>query len=227
MNHRAFKDPLYASFARIGQAVSSPRRIELLELLSQGEKTVEALAMESHTPIKSTSAHLRVLRQARLVDTRRQGTYILYRLATHDVFAFLRSLQTLGAQRLAEVNQVTELYLTSRDELQPVTLEELRRLVRDAEVTVIDVRPHDEFVAGHIPGARSIPVRELKGRLAEIPKGREVIAYCRGPYCVYALDAVTVLRARGFRARRAEAGLADWRASGQRVATGAGAETAS
>jgi rhodanese-related sulfurtransferase len=221
MNHRAFKDPLYASFARIGHAVSSPKRIELLELLSQGEKTVETLADESSTPIKNTSAHLRVLRQARLVDTRRHGTYIFYRLAAHDVFEFLRSLQTLGAQRLAEVDHVTTLYLTSRDELEPVTLDELRRLVRDAEVTVLDVRPHDEYVAGHIPGARSIPVRELKRRLAEIPKGREVIAYCRGPYCVYALDAITLLRANGYRARRAEAGLPDWRASGQRVAVGA------
>src|SRR5579859_4912758 len=186
MHPREFKDPLYAQFARIGHAVSSPKRIELLDLLSQGEKTVETLADESNTPFKNTSAHLRVLRQARLVETRRHGTFISYRLATDDVFRFLRCLETLGAERLAEIDRVTQAYLTSRDTLEPVTLPELRRLMRDREITLIDVRPREEYVAGHIPGARSIPVRELKRRLAEIPKRNEVIAYCRGPYCVFA-----------------------------------------
>lgn len=217
---RALKDPLYAQFARIGQAVAHPVRIELLDLLVQGPKTVEELAQQASVPVKNTSAHLRVLRQARLVETAREGTYIRYRLADDGVIGFLRSLQALAHRRLAEVEQVAALYLTRRDELEPVTLRELRRLLRSGDVTVLDVRPASEFSAGHIPGARSIPVAELKRRLDEIPKRREVIAYCRGPYCVYALDAVAMLRRHGFRARRAAEGLADWRAAGYEVATG-------
>ena len=194
MAHRELKDPLYAQFARIGHAVASPVRIELLDLLAQGEKTVEALAEQSAAGIKNTSAHLRVLRQARLVETRREGTYVYYRLADDDVSRFLRDLQRLGRQRLAEVEQVARQYIDGRDELEPVTLGELRKLVREDAVTVIDVRPHDEYEAGHITGALSIPVAELNRRLRELPKRREVIAYCRGPYCVFSLEAVTLLR---------------------------------
>jgi rhodanese-related sulfurtransferase len=220
MSHREFKDPLYAQFARIGHAVASPKRIELLDLLSQGEKTVEQLAEQSATSVKNTSAHLRVLRQARLVDTRRDGTYVHYRLASDDVFRFIRDLQTLGRSRLAEVEQAAHAYIEGRDELEPVTLKDLRRRMRDGDVTVIDVRPAEEYHAGHIPGALSIPVAQLRRRLAEIPKGREVVAYCRGPYCVYSVEAVEVLRKHGYRARRAEEGLPDWRASGLPVAAG-------
>ncbi|HTK48396.1 MAG TPA: metalloregulator ArsR/SmtB family transcription factor [Gemmatimonadaceae bacterium] len=221
MSHRDFKDPLYAEFARIGHAVSTPKRIELLDLLAQGEKTVETLAEQSATPVKNTSAHLRVLRQARLVETRRDGTHIYYRLADDEVFRFLRGLQTLGQSRLAEVEQVTHTYLTSRDELEPVTLAELRRLMRAGDVTVIDVRPHDEYEAGHIAGALSVPVAELARRIRELPKSRDVIAYCRGPYCVYSLEAVTLLNKRGYRARRTEEGFPDWRIAGLPVARGA------
>lgn len=220
MSHREFKGALYAQFARLGHAASSPKRLELLDLLSQGEKTVEVLAEQTETPVKNTSAHLRALRQARLVETRREGTYIYYRLADESVARFLQSLQALGRSRLAEVEQITNLYLERRDQLQPVTLKEFRRLVRSGEVTVIDVRPRDEYEAGHIPGALSVPVSELPRRLKEIPKSREVIAYCRGPYCVYSLDAVTLLRKHGYRARRAEAGLPGWRTEGLEVALG-------
>jgi rhodanese-related sulfurtransferase len=220
MTHRNFKDSLYAQFARIGHAVASPKRLELLELLAQGEKSVETLAEQSATPIKNTSAHLRALRQSRLVETRRDGKHVRYRLADDDVFHFLRCLQTLGQNRLAEVETVTSLYLTSRDELEPVSLKTLRQLVRDAEVTVLDVRPREEYEAGHIPGALSIPVAELKRRIGELPKSKEVVAYCRGPYCVYSLDAVTLLRKRGYRARRADEGLPDWRAAGWAIAHG-------
>lgn len=220
MSHRDFKDALYAQFARIGHAVSSPKRLEMLDLLSQGEKTVEQLAAQSATPIKNASAHLRALRQARLVDTRRDGTYVYYRLGDEGVTRMLRSLQELGRVRLAEVEQVTSLYLDSRDELDSVTLKELRRLLRAGAVTVIDVRPRDEFEAGHIPGALSVPVPELRKRLGEIPKSREVIAYCRGPYCVYSLEAVTMLRKHGYRARRAEQGLPEWRTDGLEVVAG-------
>ena len=211
--HREFKDALYAQFARIGNALASPKRIEMLDLLAQGEKTVELLAEQTATPIKNTSAHLRVLRQARLVETRRDGTYIYYRLADDDVLRALRAFEALAHHRLADVQQVVQLYLDSNDELEPVTLKELRRLMRDGDVTVVDVRPSEEFEAGHIAGALSIPVRELKRRLREIPKSREVIAYSRGRYCVYSLEAVTLLRKNGYRARRAEEGLPDWRAA--------------
>lgn len=218
--HRDFKDTLYAQFARIGHAVASPKRIELLDLLSQGEKTVEQLTEHSATPLKNTSAHLRVLRQARLVETRRDGVYVYYRLAGDEVFRFVRDLQALGRSRLAEVEQVARLYVDGRDELEPVSMKELRRRMRDGDVTVIDVRPEEEYRAGHIPGALAIPVAHLKRRLPEIPKNRDVVAYCRGPYCVYSVEAISILRKHGYRARRASEGLPDWRASGLPVASG-------
>lgn len=221
MRHRNFKEPLYAQFARIGHAVSAPKRLELLDLLAQGEKTVETLAEQSATPVKNTSAHLRALRQARLVETRREGSHVHYRLADDEVLRFLRSLQALGRSRLAEVEQVAALYIDRRDELEPVNLAELRRLSRDGAVTVIDVRPRQEYEAGHIPGARSVPVAELRRRLGEVPKDREVVAYCRGPYCVYSVEAVELLRKHGYHARRAAEGLPDWRAAGWPVARGA------
>ncbi|HTJ21512.1 MAG TPA: metalloregulator ArsR/SmtB family transcription factor [Gemmatimonadaceae bacterium] len=218
--HREFKDALYAQFARIGHALASPKRIELLDLLGQGEKTVETLAEQIATPIKNTSAHLRVLRQARLVDTRREGTYVYYRLADDDVFRLLRSLESLGHSRLTDVQSVVRSYLDGRDDFEPVSFKELRQLMRDGDVTVVDVRPAEEYEAGHILGALSVPVPELKKRLREIPKGREVIAYCRGRYCVYSLEAVTLLRKHGYRARRANEGLPDWRTAGLPVASG-------
>lgn len=220
MAHRELKDPLYAQFARIGHAVSSPKRLELLDLLSQGEKTVETLAEQSSMPLKNTSAHLRVLRQARLVDTRRDATYVYYRLASEDVSRFLRELQALARGRLAEVAQVARIYIDDRDEMEPVSLGELRRRLREGDVTVIDVRPEEEFRSGHIPGALSIPVAQLKRRLSEVPKKKEVVAYCRGPYCVYSVEAVGILRKHGYRARRADEGLPEWRASSLPVTTG-------
>lgn len=221
MSRRNFKDPLYAQFARIGHAVSAPKRLELLDLLAQGEKTVELLAEQSATPVKNTSAHLRVLRQARIVETRRDGSYVHYRLADDDVLRFLRTLQALGRSRLAEVAQVAALYIDHRDQLEPVGLAELRRLTRDGAVTIVDVRPREEYEAGHIPGALSMPVAELRRRRGELSKRREVVAYCRGPYCVYSTDAVELLRKHGYRARRAAEGLPDWRAAGWPVARGA------
>jgi rhodanese-related sulfurtransferase/DNA-binding transcriptional ArsR family regulator len=220
MAHRELKDPLYAQFALIGQAVASPVRLELLDLLAQGEKTVESLAEQSTAGIKNVSAHLRVLRQARLVETRREGTYVYYRLADQDVSRFVRELQGLGRRRLAEVEQVARQFIDDRDEMAAVTLPELKKLVQSGEVTVIDVRPRDEYEAGHIAGAVSVPVAELKRRLRELPKRREIIAYCRGPYCVFSLEAVTALRKAGFRARRAEEGLPAWRDAGLPVAVG-------
>ncbi len=217
---RALKDAVYQQFARIGHAVSSPKRLELLDLLAQGEKTVEQLAEQSATALKNTSAHLRTLRQARLVETRREGSYVLYRPADDGVVRLLRQIEALGRARLAEVAQVADLYVTDRDALEPVSLPELRKRLRDDGVTLLDVRPADEYAAGHIPGAVSIPVAQLKRRLAELPKGREVIAYCRGPYCVYSLDAVEILRRHGYKARRTDEGMPDWRVRGYPVARG-------
>ena len=219
MAHRQFKDELYAQFARIGQGVASPKRIELLDLLAQGPRTVDSLAEESATSVKNTSAHLRVLRQARLVETEREGTHIHYRLADDGVYRLLKSLQSLARERLAEVERVAELYVSERDTLDPVTITELRRRIRAGDVTVLDVRPRSEYDAGHIPGAVSIPVSQLKRRLDELPKRKEVIAYCRGPYCVFSVEAVAILRDAGYLARRTDQGIPDWRAHGYPVAT--------
>ncbi|MFL5495692.1 MAG: ArsR/SmtB family transcription factor [Gemmatimonadales bacterium] len=216
-DHRAFKDALYTQFARIGQAVSSPKRLELLDLLGQGEKTVEQLAERTATAVKNTSAHLRALRQARLVETRRDGTYVWYRLADEAVAAFLLALQALGRHRYAEIREVAESYLERRDTLEPIPPEELRRRLNAGDVTLIDVRPGDEFAAGHIPGALSVPVDELADRFRELPKRKEIVAYCRGPYCVMAVTAVELLRQRGYRARRLIESISSWRARGYAV----------
>jgi rhodanese-related sulfurtransferase len=217
MDSRAAKDSLYTQFARLGHAVSTPKRLELLDLLSQGEKTVDQLAGQSATPLKNTSAHLRVLRQARLVETRRDGQHVWYRLADDAVAAFLAALQALGRQRYAEVREVAEAYLERRDALEPIPPDELRRRLNAGDVTLIDVRPRDEFAAGHIPGALSLPLAELAARVRQLPKRKEVIAYCRGPYCVFAVEAVELLRKRGYRARRFIEGVPAWRARGYPV----------
>ena len=216
-DHRAFKDALYTQFARLGQAVSSPKRLELLDLLGQGEKTVEQLAEQTSAAVKNTSAHLRALRQARLVDTRRDGTYVWYRLADEAVAAFLLALQALGRHRYAEVREFAESYLERRDTLEPIPPEELRRRLNAGDVTLIDVRPEDEFAAGHIPGALSVPVTELAARVHELPKRKEIVAYCRGPYCIFAVSAVELLRQRGYRARRLVESIPGWRARGYPV----------
>ena len=215
--HRAFKDALYTHFARLGQAVSSPKRLELLDLLGQSEKTVEQLAEQTATAVKNTSAHLRALRQARLVETRRDGTYVWYRLADEAVGKFLLALQSLGRHRYAEVREVADSYLERRDTLEPIPPEELRRRLKAGDVTLIDVRPGDEFAAGHIPGALSLPVAKLADRLKELPKRKEIVAYCRGPYCVMAVTAVELLRRRGYRARRLIESIPAWRARGYSV----------
>ena len=223
LSHDEFKGRLNEHFARVGKALGSPERIKLLDLLAQGERTVEAIAHEAGLSVANTSRHLQVMREARLVEGRKQGLYVRYRLADPEVFSLLKSLRTLAHRQLAEVDLLVRDYLGHRDELEPIVREKLMSLVRDGSVTVLDVRPRDEFRAGHIPGARSIPVVELKRRLAELPKGREVVAYCRGPYCVYSYDAVAILRGAGRRARRLEEGLPEWREAGFPIEEGEGA----
>ena len=219
--HRRFKDSVFEQLSRLGKATSAPKRLELLDLLCQGPKTVEVLAREAAVTVANASQHLQVLRAARLVDAEKRGLYVEYRLASEAVCDFYLSLRHLAESRLAEVEQVTRDYLSERGSLEPVASAELLRRVKSGEVTVLDVRPEEEFRAGHIPGALSVPVSELKARLKELPRGREVVAYCRGPYCVMAIEAVETLRAKGFKAHRLEKGVADLRAQGWRVETGA------
>jgi rhodanese-related sulfurtransferase len=214
MGDRAAKTALFDEFARAAKALASGRRIELVDVLANGERSVEALAGEVGMSVANTSQHLQVLRQAGLVGSRRQGTSVHYQLAAPEVFELWRTLRTLAASRLAEVERLAAAYLGSRDELQPVTREELTRRLQDGDdLVVLDVRPAAEYAAGHLPGAVSIPVGELRRRLAELPADREVVAYCRGPYCAFAHEAVELLREEGFAARRLEDGLPEWQAA--------------
>jgi rhodanese-related sulfurtransferase len=221
MADRGAKTALFDEFARAAKALASGRRIELVDVLANGERTVEALAGEVGLSVANTSQHLQVLRHAGLVSSRREGTSVHYRLAGPEVFELWRVLRTLAASRLAEVERLAAAYLGGRDDLEPVTREELARRLEDGEdLVVLDVRPAAEYAAGHLPGAVSIPVGELRRRLAELPADREVVAYCRGPYCAFAHEAVAMLRQEGFSARRLEDGLPEWQAAGLAV-TGA------
>ena len=211
---RQFKDAIYEQLGRVGKALASPRRLELLDLLCQGPRTVEALANEAGQSIANTSQHLQVLRAARLVETEKHGLYVTYRLADEKVCGLYRELRTLAESRLLEIQAVTREFLEQRGELEPVDRDALVARVRSGEVTLLDVRPPEEFEAGHIPGAVSVPLDELESRLADLPHDREVVAYCRGPYCVLAVKAVEVLKAKGFDAVRMEEGVPDWRARG-------------
>lgn len=213
-SHRRFKDAIYEQFARLGKAISAPKRLELLDLLCQGPRTVESLAEQAAISVANASQHLQVLRAARLVDAEKKGLYVEYRLADDEVCRFFFALRGLAEARLAEIDKVAREYFEERGAMEAVEGDELVRRVRRGEVTVLDVRPLEEYRAGHIPGALSIPVGELKARLAELPKGREVVAYCRGPYCVMAVEAVELLRKEGIEAHRMEQGVVDWRARG-------------
>ncbi len=216
---RAFKQELFEQFARIGKAMASGPRIELLDLLSQTERTVEQLADLTEMSVANASQHLQVLRRAQMVEVRREGLYAFYRLADESVFRLWQAMRSVGETRLAEIERVVATYLKDRATLEPVTVEELAKRLDDGNVVVIDVRPIEEFAAGHIPKALSIPVNELKRRLAELPRTKEIVAYCRGPYCVQSDDAVSLLRRQGFKVRRLEVGLPDWRAGGLPVVT--------
>lgn len=211
---RRFKTAIYEQFARVAKALASPHRVELVELLSQGPRTVEALARIADMTLANTSAHLQVLRGAGLVESTKEGLFVTYRLADHTVSDLLLSVRTVAEARLAEVAKVTRDFLAENSQLEPVDERVLRERVRQGQVTLLDVRPHEEFDSGHIPGALSVPLPELAKQLAKLPKRREVVAYCRGPYCVLAIEAVKQLRARGFKAVRLEAGVLDWEALG-------------
>lgn len=212
------KDRIYDQFARVGKALGSPARLEILDLLSQGEKTVEQLAGEARLGVKNASSHLRVLREARLVEGRKEPPHVVYRLADEAVERVVMEVQSLARQRLAEVDRIARLYFEAPSQMEPIGGDELRRRLETGDVTLLDVRPREEYRAGHVPGAMSMPLEELERRLTEIPRDRPVIAYCRGPWCVFAVDAVAALRDHGYAATRMEAGVSEWRVAGYPVA---------
>ena len=214
MSDREFKDRLYEQIARVGSAVASPKRLELLDLLAQGERSVESIAEQTSMSIANTSQHLQGLRQARLVESRRDGTRVLYRLADDSVCRFFVELRRFAKRRLAEVDQLTQDYLNSPGDLEPVTRAELRERLRRKDVVLIDVRPAEEYGVVHIKGAVSIPLSDLKAKLKELPRDQDIVAYCRGPYCIFSSDAVSLLREHGFRARRLEDGFPEWSLAG-------------
>jgi ArsR family transcriptional regulator len=227
MNPGTARQELLEQFARIGKAVSNAGRLELLDLLAQGEKSVEVLARQSGLSVTNTSNHLKELRTCGLVATSKEGPYVYYRLADPAVHDFLRCLQEIARRQLAEVRQIVRDYFEEPDALEPVGASELLERMHADDVVVLDVRPEDEYTFGHIPGAISIPVGELERRLTELPPEKEIVAYCRGAYCVLAPRAVEILRARGFRARRLEEGMPEWRARGLDVAAGTRARDSS
>jgi rhodanese-related sulfurtransferase/DNA-binding transcriptional ArsR family regulator len=211
---RGPKDLLYKQLARVGKAAASPRRLELLEVLAQGEHAVETLARETGLSVANTSHHLQVLRESGLVDARKAGLYVFYRLTEPDVYDLARVIRTLAERHLAEMGALVGTYFTDRDQFEPVAREALLARVRAGTVTVLDVRPAEEYRAGHIPGAVSIPINQLERRIRQLPADGEFVAYCRGPYCVLAFKAVELLRKRGRSARRLTDGFPEWRAAG-------------
>jgi rhodanese-related sulfurtransferase len=205
---------LFQEVARIGHALGSAPRLALVDLLRQGPRTVEALAREVGLSLANTSQHLRVLRRARLVETEKHGTYVTYRIAGRGVDDFYGVLRALAEARLVEVQQIAQAFVQKRGSLEPIDRRRLWARVQAGEVTVLDVRPVEEYRAAHIAGAVSMPLKELEARLGRLPLDREIVAYCRGPYCVLAPEAVKVLRARGYRAAVLEDGVSEWRAQG-------------
>lgn len=220
MTSRTSKDALFDALAQTAKSLGSGRRLEILDLLAQGERSVEEIAGEIDQPVANASHHLRLLARSGLIRHRREGTRIIYSLASDDVAGLWSLLREVAAANVAEIRRLAETYLGDRDGLEPVRREELARRLKRGEVVVVDVRPEREFDVGHIPGAVCIPVAELRRRLRALPKDKEIVAYCRGPLCVYADEAVRLLRAKGYRASRLEDGLPEWRRAGLPIAAG-------
>jgi rhodanese-related sulfurtransferase len=218
-SHREFKDRLFEQFARIGKALASPKRLEILDLLAQGERTVEEIARQTAMPVANASQHLQALKGVRMVESRREGLYAYYRLSDEDVFRTWQAVRALGEKRLADIDRVVETYLQDRGALEVVNATALMERLSDGSAVVLDVRPKEEYRAGHIPGALSVPVDALEAVLQTLPKDKEIVAYCRGPYCVFSDEAVAFLGSRGYRASRLAEGLPDWRAAGRPVET--------
>lgn len=219
MSSGNFKQDVYAQLARIGKALGHGNRLELLEFVAQGPRSVEELATMTRLSMANASKHLQELRRAGLVRARKEGLRVFYEVAGADVVDLLTALRDVAETRLAEVEQLLRVYISARDELEPIPARELMERARMGLVTVLDVRPPEEHVAGHLPGAINVPLSSIAGQLKRLPKGREVIAYCRGPYCLLSVDAVALLRQKGYKARRLEDGFPEWKASGLPVET--------
>lgn len=218
--HRDFKNRLYGQLARLGKALSSPHRLEILELLAQGERTVDSLATEMGLSLANTSQHLQALRQATLVEGRKDGLFVHYRLVDPDVCELSTVIRSVAERRLADFERLVREQFGDRADAEPVPMDELLKRARSKRVVILDTRPASEYVAGHIAGAISVPVDDLQRRLKELTRGKEYVAYCRGPYCVYADRAVEILRAHGRRARRLLDGFPEWRSAGLPVESG-------
>jgi rhodanese-related sulfurtransferase/DNA-binding transcriptional ArsR family regulator len=214
ITHREFKDRLYAQFARIGKAVGSPHRIEMLELLAQGERTVDSLATEIGLSLANASQHLQALRQAALVDSRKDGLFVYYRLADPAVFDVCEAIRSVAERRLADLERLLHEHFGDRTQPEPVGMRDLLERARSSDVLILDARPANEYLAGHIAGAISVPIDDLQDRLRSLPTDKDYVAYCRGPYCVYADRAVALLRKSRRRARRLTEGFPEWRAAG-------------
>ncbi|WP_374652992.1 ArsR/SmtB family transcription factor [Dongia sp.] len=218
MSTISLKQAIYSSLAEVAQAIGHPHRLELIEHLAQGRRSVEELAGLAGLTFANTSRHLQILRRGRLVETERRGKHVLYSLASEtETVGLLKALGSVGERNVAEVRQIMTDYFGARDALAPVSREELMLRLRDGMVTLLDLRPEDEFALGHLPGALNMPLGDLERRLSELPKDREIVAYCRGPYCILSFEAVAALRARGYRIRRLEDGFPEWKAAGLAV----------
>jgi rhodanese-related sulfurtransferase/DNA-binding transcriptional ArsR family regulator len=225
--HRQFKNGLYAQFARVGKALGSPHRLEVLELLGQSERTVDSLATELGASVANVSQHLQALRQASLVESRKQGLFVYYRLADPEISDLLRALRTVSERRLADLDRLVREHFGDRAGTELVTMPDLLRRARSGDVVILDTRPAAEYEAGHIAGAISVPVADLRRRLKELPRDKRYVAYCRGPYCVYADEAVEFLQSKGRRAARLTEGFPEWRAAGLPVEMGPAAHATS
>jgi rhodanese-related sulfurtransferase/DNA-binding HxlR family transcriptional regulator len=220
MSSGNFKHDLFTQFARVGKALGNGNRLELLEYIAQGERSVDELARVSGLSVANTSQHLQQLRQAGLVSSRKDGLKVFYSLSGDDVIGLLNAVRGVAERHVADVERLVNTYLTVKDELEPLPRKELLKRVRDGLVTVLDVRPPEEYVAGHVPGAVNVPLSELKHYLKTLKPEQEIVAYCRGPHCVLAFDAVARLRKKGLKARRLEDGFPEWKTSGLPVETG-------
>jgi rhodanese-related sulfurtransferase/DNA-binding HxlR family transcriptional regulator len=220
MSSQGFKKQLFEQFARVGKALANGHRLELLEYLAQGERTVEALAEVAGLSVANASQHLQHLRRAGLVSARKNGLHVHYRLADQAVSELLGAMQRIAERQFGEVDRIVRTYLAAKDGLEPVSRADLLERAARGDVTVLDVRPPEEYAAGHLPGALNVPLRELEAQLGRLPRKQEVVAYCRGPYCVLAFEAVARLRARGYRARRLQDGFPEWKSAGLPVEEG-------
>ncbi len=219
MNNREFKDKVYNELARITRALANPHRLEIVELLAQGESSVEQIALQTSLSIANASQHLQVLKTARLVDITRQGNFIHYRLANSNVFKAWKALRELGVERIATIEKLVKDFRQSKFRLESVTINDLFRKIESGKVAILDVRPEAEFNKGHIAGAISIPIDQLAARLKELPKRNGIIAYCRGPFCVFADEAVSILTKAGYKVTRLKEGFPDWQLEGLPVET--------